>query len=119
MGTIRRGERCDVDAKVDRAAGVGADEQLLAAIVDAVAHTGLARRDQAWHRRGLRAVDQPLLRRLLVAAGDDAEAAAGALLDGGEPAGVLLLVDQHVIALLRAQAMPEAVPRPVVLFALD
>ena len=42
----------------------------------------------------------------MVAAGDHAEPAAGALMDMGEPAGILFLVDQDVVRLRRAEAMP-------------
>jgi hypothetical protein len=72
--------------KVDRAVGIGEDEQLLAAIGDAVAHARLARRDQARCCVRHREIDQPLLRRVVIAAGDDAEAAARAFLDVDEPA---------------------------------
>ena len=94
--------------------GVGEDEQLVAAVGDAILHAGLARRDQARRRVGIGKIDQTLLGRLVVAAGDDAEAAARALLDMREPAGVLFLVDQHVVGLRRAEAVPKDLQRAVV-----
>jgi hypothetical protein len=70
-------------------------------------------------RRGVDAkIDQPLLRCFLVAAGDDAEAAAGAFLDGREPARIHFLIDQHVVALRRAEVMAKDVQRAVILVAL-
>jgi hypothetical protein len=70
------------------------NEQLVATIGDRVLHALFAGGNQA--RRGLRIgkIDQPLFGRLMIAAGDHAKAAAGALMDMGEPAGVLFLVDQ-------------------------
>ncbi len=119
VAAIRRRQRRRVDAEVDRLALVGEDEEVVAAIEDGVAHAGLARRHQARRGVGLRQVDQPALGGFLVAGGDDAEAAARTLLDTREPAAVLFLVDQHVVALRRAQAMAVDLQRPVVLVEAD
>src|SRR5262245_52629056 len=105
VGAVGRGERRDINAEVDRIALIGADEELIAAVINAVAYAGLTRRHEPRYSVGAGEVYQPLLRRLLIAAGDDAEAAARALIYGSEPAFVLFLVDQHVVALAGAQSM--------------
>ena len=119
MAAVRRGEGCDGDPEVDGAALVGMDEELIAAIVDAVAHAGLARRHQARHGMGVAEIDQPALGGLLVARGDDTEAARGAFLGAHEPAVVGLRVDQDVGALRRAQAVAVDVQRPVIVVEAD
>ena len=81
VAAVGRRQRRHGDAEVDGAALVGQDEELVAAVVDAVAHAGLARRHQARHGVGVGEVDQPALGGLLVAGGDDAEAARRAFLD--------------------------------------
>ena len=116
---VGRGKRRRGDAEVDRAAFVGQDEEFVAAIVDAVAHAFFARRDQARRRLRIGEVEQPLLRRVMVAAADHAEAAAGTLADRGEPAAVLLLVDQDVVGLRGAEAMTEDLQRPMIVVLLD
>ena len=103
VGALRRGERRGDDLEVDRAVGIGEDEQFVAAIGERILHAFLARRDQPRRRVGIGEIDQPLLGGLVVAAGDHAEPAAGALMDMGEPAGILLLVDQHIVGLRRAE----------------
>ncbi len=55
----------------------------------------------------------------MIAARDHAEAAARALMQMGEPAGILLLVDQHIVGLFRAQSMPPYLHRPMVVVELD
>src|SRR5262249_7532868 len=103
LAAVRRGERRLRDAVVDRIAFVGEDVEFIAAVQDAVAHPGLARRHHARHGIGQREVDQPALGGLVIAGGDDAEAAARAFLRAREPAGVLLLIDEDVVALRGAQ----------------
>src|SRR5262245_761803 len=107
-------KRRDSDAPVD-GIRVGQDEERLVAVEDAVADAGLPRRHQT--RRGIRQreVDQPAFGGFLVAGGDEAEPAAGAFLDASEPAGILLLVDEDVIAPGAAQPMAVDPERPVVL----
>ena len=55
----------------------------------------------------------------MVAAGDHAESAAGAFVQMGEPAGILLLIDQNVVRLRRAEAMPPDLHRAMVVVELD
>ena len=69
-------ERRGNDLEVDRVVGIGEDEQLIAAVGERILHAFLARRDQTRRRLGIGQIDQPLLRCLVIAAGDDAEAAA-------------------------------------------
>ena len=88
-------ERRGHDLEVDGAVGVGENEQLVAAVVDRILHAFFARGDQPRRRLGIGKIDQPLLGGFVVAAGDHAIAAAGAFMDMGEPAGVLLFIDQH------------------------
>ena len=107
------------DLEVDRVIGVGEDEQLVAAVGDRILHAFLARRDQPRRRFGMRQIDQPLLGGLMVAAGDHAEAPAGAFMQMGEPAGILFLIDQRVIGLFGAEPMPPDLHRPVVVVELD
>ena len=119
VGTFGRSKRRRHDLEVDRAVGIAEDVQLIAAVGERVLHTLFTRRDQARRRVGVFEIDQPLLGRLMVAAGDHAEAAARAFVQMGEPAGILLLINQDVIGLLRAQAMPPDLHRPVVVVELD
>src|SRR5262245_59279878 len=107
-------KRRDSDAPVDRIR-VGQDEERLVAVEHAVADAGLPRRDQTRRGLRLREVDQPALGGFLVAGGDEAKPAAGAFLDAGEPAAVLLFVDEDVVALGAAQPMAVDPERPVVL----
>ena len=83
VGALRRGERRGDDLEVDGAVGIGEDEQLVAAVGERILHAFLARRDQARRRFGIGEIDQPLLGGFVVAAGDDAEAAAGAFMRYG------------------------------------
>ena len=119
VGACRRGQRRGRHLEVDGAIGVGEDEQFVAALGDRILHALLARRDQKRRRIGIAEIDQPMLRGFVVAAGNDAEAAAGALMDMGEPAGILLLVDQQVVGLRRAEAMAPDLHRAVVVVELD
>src|SRR5215470_9453560 len=64
-------------------------------------------------------VDQPLLRSLVIAAGNYAKAAAGAFVQMGEPAGILLLIDEGILSLFRAEAMPPDLHRAMVVVELD
>ena len=57
-------------------------------------------------------------RGLVIAAGDHAEAAAGALVQMGEPAGILLFVDQRVVGLLGAELMPPHLHRAMIVVEL-
>ena len=107
------------DLEVDGAVGIGEDEQFIAAVGERILHAFLARRDQPRRRIGIGEVDQPLLRGFMVAAGDHAEAAGRALMQMGEPAGILFLIDQRVVRLLRAQPMPPDLHRAVVVVELD
>ena len=116
---IGRGERRGHDLEVDGAVGIGENEQLIAAVVDRILHAFLARRDQARRRLGIGKIDQALLGGFVVAAGDHAEAAAGAFMQMGEPAGILFLVDQNIVRLLGAEAMPPDLHRTVVIVELD
>ncbi len=76
VGAVRRGQRRDGDARKSMAPPwLVRMKQLVAAVVDAVAHAGLARRHQARRGIGVGEVDQPALGGLVVAGGDDAEAA--------------------------------------------
>ncbi|MEY9406157.1 hypothetical protein ABH989_000623 [Bradyrhizobium ottawaense] len=54
----------------------------------------------------------------MVAASDDAEAAAGALVQMGEPAGILLFIDQRVVGLFGAEPMPPHLHRTMVVVEL-
>jgi hypothetical protein len=83
-----------------------------------ILHAVLARRDQARRCLGVGEVDQPLLRGLVIATGDHAEAAAGAFMQMGEPAGVLLLIDQDVVGLLGSQPVPPHLHRAVIVVEL-
>ena len=116
---LGRGERRGNDLEVDGAVGIGEDEQLVAAVGERILHAVLARRDQARRRLGIGEIDQPLLGGLVIAAGDHAEAAAGALMQMGEPAGILFLVDQHVVGLRRAEPVPPDLHRAMVVVELD
>src|SRR5207245_3853289 len=82
-------------------------------------HAFLARRDQPRRRFGIGEIDQPLFRGLVVAAGDDAEAAGGTLMQMGKPAGILFLIDQRVVSLLGAEPMAPDLHRPVIVVELD
>ena len=95
VGALGRGERRGDDLEVDGAIGIGENEQLVAAVGERILHAFLARRDQARRRVGIGQIDQPLLGGFVVAAGDHAEAAGGALMQMGEPAGILLFIDQR------------------------
>ncbi len=64
-------------------------------------------------------VDQPLLRGLVIATGDDAEAAGRAFMQMGEPAGILFLVYQRIVALLGAEPMAPDLHRAMVVVELD
>ena len=55
----------------------------------------------------------------MVSAGDDAKTATGALVDVDEPAGVLLLVNQPVLGLRRADAVKIDLQRTMVVVELD
>ena len=98
-----RSQRRGGNLEVDRAIGIGENEQLIAAIGDRILHAILARRDQAWWRVDIAEIDKLLLGSFMVAAGDHAIAAAGAFVDMGEPTRILLLIDQNVVRLRRAQ----------------
>ena len=119
VGALGRGERRGDDLEVDGAVGVGEDEQLIAAVGDRILHAFLARGDEPRRRFGIGEIDQPLLGGFVVAAGDHAEAAAGALMQMGEPAGILLLIDQRVVGLLGAEPVPPDLHRPMVVVELD
>ena len=118
VGAFRRFQRRGDDLEVDGAVGIGENEQLVAAIGDRILHAFLARRDQTRLRRGIGEIDQPLLRGFVVAAGDHAETPAGAFVDMGEPAGVLLLIDQQIVRLRRAEAMTPDLHRAMVVVEL-
>ena len=119
VGALGRGKRRGDDLEVDGVVGVGEDEELVAAVGNRILHAFLARRDEARRRVGIGEIDQPLLGGLVVAAGDHAEAAAGAFMQMGEPAGILLFIDQHIVGLLRAESMPPDLHRPMVVVELD
>ncbi len=119
VGTVRGRERRGDDLEVDRIVGIGQDEEFVAAIGDRILHAFLACRDQPRRRIGIGKIDQPLLRCLVVAAGDHAEAAAGALVQMGEPAGILLLIDQDVVGLPGTELVPPHLHRAVVVVELD
>ena len=116
---LGRGERRGNDLEVDRVIGVGEDEQFVAAVGQRILQAFLPRGDEA--RRHVRTfeIDQPLLGRLVVAAGDHAKPSAGALMQMREPAGVLLLINQDVVRLPGAEAMPPHLPRAMVVIELD
>ena len=97
------GQRRGDDLEVDGAVGVGEDEEFVAAVGDRILHAFLARRDEARRRFGIGQIDQALLGGFVVAAGDHAKAAAGALVQMGEPAGVLFFIDQDVVRLRRCR----------------
>ena len=119
VGALRRCQRRGDDLEVDGAVGIGENEQLVAAVGDRILHADLARRDQARRRIGIGKIDQPLLGGFVVAAGDHAEAAAGAFMDMGEPAGILLLIDQDVVGLRGAEAMTPDLHRAMIVVELD
>ena len=119
VGALGRGERRGDDLEIDRAVGIGEDEQLVAAVGERILHAALARRDQARRRLGMGKIDQPLLGGFVVAARDHAEAAAGAFVEMGEPAGILLFIDQHIVGLLGAEAMAPDLHRAMVVVELD
>ena len=119
VGALRRGQRRGDDLEVDRAVGIGEDEQFVAAVGDRILHAVLARRDQPRRRLRIGEIDQPLLRSFVVAAGDHAEAAAGAFMQMGEPAGILLLVNQDIVGLLGAEAMAPHLHRAMIVVELD
>ena len=68
---------------------------------------------------GLAEIDQPLLGGFVIAAGDHAEAAAGALMNMREPAGVRFLMHQHVLGLRCAEPVAIDLHRAVVVVELD
>ena len=119
VGAFGRGERRGDDLEVDRVIRIGENEQLVAAVGERILHAFLARRDQARRRVGVGEIDQPLLRGLVIAAGDDAEAAGRALMQMGEPAEILFLINQRVVGLLRAKPMPPHLHRAMVVVELD
>ena len=119
VGALGRGQRRGDDLEVDGAIGIGENEQLVAAVGERILHALFARRDEARRRIGIGQIDQPLLRGLMVAAGDDAEAAAGAFMQMGEPAGILLFINERIVGLLRSEAMPPHLHWPVVVVELD
>ena len=97
--------------------GIGENEQIIAAVIDRVLDAGLAGCDQARARRPRRIgkIDQMLLGCLVVAAGDDAEAAELALSwIMREPTGVLFLIDKPVLRLRGAHAVQVDLPGAVV-----
>src|SRR5689334_4854505 len=55
----------------------------------------------------------------MVAAGDDAEPAGRALMQMGEPAGILFLIHQRVVGLLRAEPVAPDLHRAMVVVELD
>ncbi len=116
---LRRRQRCGDDLEVDRAAGIGEDEQFVAAIGDRILHAGLAPGDQARRCIGIGKVDHPLLGCFVIAAGDHAKAPAGAFMDVREPAGILLLIDQDILGLRRTEAMTPDLHRAVIVVELD
>ena len=75
VGALRGSDRRGDDLEVDRAIGIGQNEQLLAAVGDRILHAGFARRHQPRFRLFIGKIDQPLFRGFVVAAGDDAETA--------------------------------------------
>ena len=115
---LGRSERRGDDLEVDGVVGIGEDEELVAAIGERILHALLARCDETRRRFGVGEIDQPLLGGFVVAAGDHAEAAAGALMQMGEPAGILLLIDQRVVGLLGAEPVPPHLHRPVIVVEL-
>ena len=119
VGALGRGERRGDDLEVDGVVGIGENEQLVAAVGDRILHAVFARRDQARRRVGIGEIDQPLLGGFVVAAGDHAEAAAGAFMDMGEPAGILFLIDQDIVRLRRAEPVTPDLHRAVVVVELD
>ena len=119
VGALGRGERRGHDLEVDRVVGVGEDEQFVAAVGERILHAFLARRDQPRRRLGVGEIDQPLFRGLVVAAGDHAEAAGRTLMQMGEPAGILFLIDQRVVRLPGAEPMTPDLHRAVVVVELD
>src|SRR5262245_66460669 len=54
----------------------------------------------------------------MVAAGDHAEAAGGAFMQMGEPAGILLFINKRVVALLGAEPVPPHLHRAMVVVEL-
>ncbi len=54
----------------------------------------------------------------MIAARDDAEAAAGAFMDVGEPAGILLLEDQPVVGLFGAELVQPDLHRTMIVVEL-
>ena len=119
VGALRRGQRCGDDLEVDGVVGIGENEQLVATVGDRILHAFLTRRDESRRRFGVFDVDQPLFRCLVIAAGDDAEAAGRALMQMGEPAGILFLIDQRVVGLLGAEFMAPHLHRTMVVVELD
>ncbi len=122
LAPVRAGRRCQGrggDAEVDGAAFVGENEKFIAAVGDAVADALLSRLDKA--RFGIRMgkIDEALFGRIMIAARDDTEAAAGAFLDACEPALVLLLVDEDIVGLGRAQAVTEDLQWPMIVVDPD
>src|SRR5260370_15265370 len=55
----------------------------------------------------------------MVAARDHAEPAAGTLMQMGEPAGIMLLINQHVVGLFGAQAMTPDLHRAMIVVEPD
>ena len=116
---LGRGQRRGDHLEVDGVVGVGEDEELVAAVGDRILHAFLARRDEARRRFGIGQIDQALLGGFVVAAGDHAEAAAGALMQMGEPAGILFFINQNVVRLPGPQAMAPDLHRAVIVVELD
>ena len=119
VGGLRRCQRRGDDLEVDGAVGIGEDEQLVAAIGDRILHADFALGDKARRRVGIGQIDQPLFGCIVVAAGDHAKTPAGAFMDMGEPAGILLLIDQDILGLRRAEAMTPDLHRAMIVVELD
>ena len=120
VGALGRRERRGDDLEVDGAVGVGENEQLIAAVGDAnTARLPRAPRPGAASRRDR---SRSISRCSEVSWSPPAmtqKRPAGALMQMGEPAGVLFLVDQRVVGLRRAEPVPPHLHRPVIVVELD
>ena len=102
------------DLVVFRAVDVGLDDEAVVPVLDIIFDAGHARRDQLGRRRWRLGIDDPDFGRVVVVDVDEDVLLRIGLADAGEHAGVLFLVDQHVVGLRRAEHMPEGLQRPVV-----
>ena len=98
----RIGNRRRDDLEVLGAVGVGQDEEDVAAFLDVVFETGLARRDHFRLGVGIIGRHDPVFRRFVVVDGNEDPFVRTAAADTHEEARVGLLVDQLVFRAIRA-----------------